>query len=212
MKINNPKYVTYYIDSNFEYILIQIYKCYQKMLMDYDLIENNENKIKNRLYKDYLNNQSIRNELGLNQYLFKTETAMIDENYDEKGYSDIEIIDLKGSFKSTEAFYVIECKRIDDINPHYKNSLNNKYITEGISRFVDEKYPTHYKVNGMLGFVVKNIDIKENCKHFSYFESYPFIDDFESSYRSKHATKTSKQIILYHLMLNFSSKINPTSN
>lgn len=156
MKINNPKYVKYYIDSNFEFILTQMYKCYQKMLVDYDSVENNENKIKNRLYKDYLNNQNVRDELGLNQYLFKTETGMIDDDYNEKGYSDIEVIDLKGSFKSTKAFYIIECKRIDNVNSHYKSSLNNKYIREGINRFIDEKYPTYYKVNGMLGFVVKN--------------------------------------------------------
>lgn len=207
MKINNPKFITYYIDSNFEFILTQIYKCYKKMLVDYTYIENNENKIKNRLYKDYLNNQNIRNELGLNHYLFKTETGMIDENYNENGYSDIEVIDLKGSFKSTEAFYIIECKRIDDINTHYQNSLNNKYIHEGINRFIDEKYPTHYKVNGMLGFVVKNIDIKENCNHFSDFKSHLFIDSFEFSYISRHFTKNLKNITLYHLMFDFSSKI-----
>lgn len=208
MKINNPKYVTYYIDSNFEFILIQMFKCYQKMLVDYDFVENNENKIKNRLYKDYLNNQNIRDELGLNQYLFKTETGMIDDDYNEKGYSDIEVIDLKGSFKSTDAFYIIECKRLDDVNPQYQSSLNNKYILEGINRFIEEKYPTHHRVNGMFGFVVKNIDIKENCKHFSDFKLYPFIDNFEFSYRSNHITKTEKTITLYHLMLDFSTKIN----
>lgn len=84
MKINKPKYTAYYIDSNFEFILTQMYRCYQKMLVDYDWVENNENKIKNRLYKDYLNNQSIIDELGLNNFLFKTETAFIDDNYDEK--------------------------------------------------------------------------------------------------------------------------------
>jgi len=212
MKINNPKYVKYYIDSNFEFILTQMYKCYQKMLVDYDSVENNENKIKNRLYKDYLNNQNVRDELGLNQYLFKTETGMIDDDYNEKGYSDIEVIDLKGSFKSTKAFYIIECKRIDNVNSHYKSSLNNKYIREGINRFIDEKYPTYYKVNGMLGFVVKNIDIKENCKHFSDFQLYPFIDNFEFSYRSNHTSKNQNPIILYHLFFDFSNKINPISN
>jgi hypothetical protein len=172
------------------------------MLVDYDFIENNENKIKNKLYKDYLNNQNIREELGLNQYLFKTETGMIDENYNEKGYSDIEVIDLEGSFKSTDAFYIIECKRLDN-----KNSLNNKYITEGINRFIEEKYPTHYRVNGMLGFVVKSVDLKENSKHFSDFQLYQFIDNFDFSYRSNHITKTEKRITLYHLMLDFSGKI-----
>lgn len=208
MKINNPKYIKYYIDSNFEFILTQIYKCYQKMIVDFDWIENNENKIKNRLYKDYLDNQIIRNELGLNDYLFKTETGIIDDNYNEKGYSDIEVIDLIGSFKSTEAFYIIECKRIDNTNTHYQNSLNNKYIYEGINRFIDEKYPTHYKVNGMLGFVVKNIDIKENSKHFSDLKEHLFIDNFDYSYISEHTTKIKNQTItLYHLMFDFSSRL-----
>ncbi|WP_396189029.1 hypothetical protein [Flavobacterium sp.] len=212
MKVNNPKYITYYIDENFEFILTQIHNCYKKMLIDYDFVENNENKIKNRLYRDYLDNQLIIDDLKLNGYRFKTETGFVDENYNEIGYSDIEVIDLIGSLKNKDSFYIIECKRIDDINPHYQSSLNNKYINEGINRFVDEKYPTHNKVNGMLGFVVKNIDIRTNCNHFSDFTSYKFIDNFEFSYRSNHTTKTNKKITLYHLMLDFSSKINPTSN
>jgi hypothetical protein len=212
MKVNNPKYITYYIDENFEFILTQIHKCYKKMLVDYDFIENNENKIKNRLYKDYLDNQSIRDELGLNDFLFKTETASIDKDYNEKGYSDIEIIDLIGSKKSTKAYYTIECKRIDDTNAHYKNSLNNKYINEGINRFIDEKYSTHHKVNGMIGFIVNKMDISSNCNHFSSFVNYKFIKDFTYSYRSNHITKSNKEIVLYHLMLDFSSKIKVESN
>ncbi|WP_407531946.1 hypothetical protein [Elizabethkingia meningoseptica] len=212
MKINNPKYISYYIDENFEFILTQIHSCYQKMLINIDKIENNENKIKNRLYKDYLNDQKVRDSLGLNGYLFKTETAFINDDYDEKGYSDIEVIDLKGSLKSTEAYYIIECKRLDDVNPHYKSSLNNKYISEGIQRFIEEKYPTHYRVNGMIAFIVKNIDIDKNSKHFTDLKKHLFIDKFEFSYRSKHKTLSNKQITLYHLMFDFSSKINPSLN
>lgn len=212
MKINSPKYISYYIDENFEFILAQIYLCYQKMLIDYDFIENNENKIKNRLYKDYLNNQEIRNALGLNEYLFKTETAFIDEDYNENGYSDIEVIDLRGSLASTEAYYIIECKRLDAENSHYKKSLNNKYLEEGIKRFIDEKYPTHNKVNGMLAFIVKKIDINENCKQFSDLRKYKFIKNFDLSYKSKHETITGKKIELYHLMLDFSSKTEASSN
>lgn len=212
MKVNNPKYITYYINENFEFVLAQIHNCYKRMLIDYEFIENNENKIKNRLYKDYLDNQSIIDDLKLNGYRFKTETAVIDDNYNEKGYSDIEVIDLIGSLKNINSYYIIECKRIDGINSHYIKSLNNEYINEGINRFVQEKYPTHNKVNGMLGFVVNNIDIETNSNHFSDFTKYKFIDNFEFSYRSNHTTKTNKKITLYHLMLDFSSKINPTSN
>lgn len=207
MKINKPKYIACYIDENFEFILSQIHNCYKKMLVSYDFIENNENKIKNRLYKDYLDNQSIIDELKLNGYRFKTETGFIDDDYKEKGYSDIEVIDLIGSLKNINSFYIIECKRIDGQNSHYQSSLNNKYINEGINRFVEEKYPTYNSVNAMLGFIVESIDIDINCNHFSNFKRHIFIDDFEFSYTSNHTTVTNKNIMLYHLMLDFSSKI-----
>ncbi|GAB1345911.1 hypothetical protein [Cloacibacterium normanense] len=212
MKINNPKYISFYIDENFEFILTQIYSCYKMMLKNYSFIENNENKIKNRLYKDYLNNQNIRNKLELNDFLFRTESATVNDNYDEQGYSDIEIIDLKGSLTSTEAYYIIECKRLDDENPHHKGSLNNKYISEGINRFIEEKYPTHHNVNGMIAFVVKSIDIGINCNHFKDLKEHPFIKGLDFSYRSNHCTTSGKKITLYHLMLDFSSKINPSLN
>ncbi|WP_288447623.1 hypothetical protein [uncultured Chryseobacterium sp.] len=208
MKINNPKYIKLYIDENFEFILSQIYECFKKMKKDYVSIENNENKIKNRLYKDYLDNQNIRNELGLNDFLFKTEIGFIDENYNEKGYSDIEIIDLKKSFYSTESSYIVECKRLDSKNPNNKSSLYNSYIKEGINRFIDEKYPTYYGVNGMLGFVVEPTDIKSQCSFFSDFTNYNFIGDYNLSFKSQHQTKTNKKITLYHLMLDFSDKVN----
>lgn len=207
MKINNPKYIRNYIDENFEFILSQIYKCYKMMLKEYDFVENNENKLKNRLYKDYLNNQNIRDSLGLNNYLFKTETGIVDEKYNERGYTDIEIIDLKRSFYSTEASYIIECKRLDGKNPNNKSGLYNSYLKEGINRFIDEKYPTFYGVNGMIGFIVEKTDIKSQCNFFTDFESYQFINDYNFSYRSEHQTITNKKIILYHLMFDVSDKI-----
>ncbi|WP_131726166.1 hypothetical protein [Chryseobacterium sp. Leaf405] len=177
------------------------------MLEDFDCIENNENKIKNRLYKDYLNNQIIRDQLGLNNFLFKTETAFIDDNYNERGYSDIEVIDLKKSFYSTESSYIIECKRLNGKSPLNKSSLYNAYLKEGIDRFVDEKYPTYYGVNGMLGFFVEKTDIEKQCKFFTKFTEYKFISNFEFSYKSKHITKSGKNLTLYHMMLDFSNKI-----
>jgi len=207
MKINNPQYITFYIDENFEYILTQIYRCYEKMLVDYEFVENNENKIKNRLFKDYLDNQDIKEELELTEFLFATENASLDDNYNEKGYADIQVYDLLKYKKDTQAYYVIECKRLDDINPNYQNSLNNKYIKEGIQRYIDEKYKTNFSINGMLAFVVKMNDIEINCQHFADFTPYKFIDNLDFSYRSNHTTKSNKKFTLYHLMLDFRSKI-----
>lgn len=207
MIINKPKYIKLYIDENFEFILKQLYECYKKMLKDYDFIENNENKIKNRLYRDYLNNQNIREELGLNNFLFKTEIGFVDDNFNEVGYSDIEIIDLKKSFYSTESSYIIECKRLDNKPPLNKSSLYNKYLKEGVNRFVEEKYPTHYGVNGMFGFIVEKTDINKQCGFFSDFKNYKFIDECNFSYLSEHQTLSKKNIKLYHLMLDLSEKI-----
>ena len=95
MRINKPTYTSFYIDRNFEFILIQIYQCYQRMLKDYPFIENNENKIRNRLCKDYLNNQIIVDELKLNNFAFEIESGIVDDNYKEIGYADIKVINLK---------------------------------------------------------------------------------------------------------------------
>ncbi|AIL47807.1 hypothetical protein BD94_4032 [Elizabethkingia anophelis NUHP1] len=210
MKINNPQYIKTYIDRNFEFILTQIYKCYKMMLEDYDTVENNENKLKNRLYRDYLNNQRVRNLLGLNNFIFKTETALIDGNYNERGYSDIEVIDLKKSFYSTEASYIIECKRLDSKNPNNKKSLYRLYIEEGINRFIKEKYPSYFGVNGMLGFIVEKTNIESQFSSLINLENYLFIENYNSSYKTEHETVTNKNVILYHLMFDFSNKISLT--
>ena len=195
MRINKPTYTSFYIDRNFEFILIQIYQCYQRMLKDYPFIENNENKIRNRLCKDYLNNQIIVDELKLNNFAFEIESGIVDDNYKEIGYADIKVINLKERAGSVNANYIIECKRLDN-----SSVLNKAYINEGVNRFVDEKYPTYYKVNGMIGFIVKS-------SFFKNFTQYQFIPDFQYSYKSDHIIKRGEKITLYHLALDFSSKI-----
>ena len=200
MRINKPRYTSFYIDRNFEFILIQIYQCYQRMLKDYPFIENNENKIRNRLCKDYLNNQIIVDELKLNNFAFEIESGIVDDNYKEISYADIKVINLKERAGSVNANYIIECKRLDN-----SSVLNKAYINEGVNRFVDEKYPTYYKVNGMIGFIVKSFD--DSISFFKNFTQYQFIPDFQYSYKSDHIIKRGEKITLYHLALDFSSKI-----
>ncbi len=98
---------------------------------------------------------------------------------------------------TTEASYIVECKRLDSKNPNNKSGLYNSYIKEGINRFVNEKYPTFYGVSGMIGFIVEKTDIKSQCNFFTDFESYELINDFDFSYRSEHQTIKNKKIILY---------------
>lgn len=206
---SNFLYLDFYQDNVFEFILSQIYNCYNKMLNDYTSIENNENLIRNGLHKNYLENNQIREELQLIPYLFDTEVELYNENDDSvKGRTDIKVYNAVERTKNTNSYYIIECKRIDGTN-----ELNKKYISNGINRFIEnEKYPSFKKVNGMIGFVVNPIDIEQNTKCFSNLKFHQFINNFEYSYVSNHKTTNSKDITLYHLMLDFSSKINPTSN
>ena len=81
---SNFIYLDFYQDNVFEFILSQIYNCYNKMLNDYTSIENNENLIRNGLHKNYLENNQIREELQLTPYLFDTEVELYNEDNDSE--------------------------------------------------------------------------------------------------------------------------------
>jgi hypothetical protein len=155
-----------YLNREFELILNGVYKCYQKMLVDYNVIENNENKIRNRLYKDYLKSSAVRTWLGLENYIFHPEVPEIDDNYDESARTDLIVYNALTYAKDETAYYIIECKRIDGTK-----NLNDKYITNGIDRFIGDRYPSNKSVNGMLGFVVKSIDIHDNVSRITGLSS-----------------------------------------
>ena len=191
-----------YLKNDFEYILFKVHDCYLMMLENYSTIENNETKIRNRLYKDYLEPVKMKEKLGLNNWIFHPEAPEIDGQYHEFGRTDLKLYSPKEYLKNEKAYYVIECKRLDG-----KSALNQAYRKEGINRFIAEKYPTYKNVNGMLGFVIRSIDIDKNSLSLN-LDHYPFIPNFSYSYTSAHTTQDSKKdFTLYHLMLDFSSKI-----
>jgi hypothetical protein len=196
-----------YLDREFEFILSGVYKCYQRMLVDYSTIENNENKIRNRLYKDYLKSSSVRTELGLENYIFHPEVPEIDENYDESARTDVIVYNAVNYAKDETAYYIVECKRIDG-----SKGLNDKYWLNGINRFIEDRYPTNKSVNAMLGFIVKPINIEANCLKIPGLTTYAFIPQFMFSYTSTHTSINLKEFTLYHLMLNFSSLISPAGS
>ncbi|MDX5642580.1 hypothetical protein, partial [Clostridioides difficile] len=141
------------------------------------------------------------------------------ENYDNKNESYEGRVDIKVISKDTladrRAYYIIECKRIDG-----KETLNKKYITEGVQRFITEKYSSHYGKNIMLGFIVKDINIQSNIQKINSLNQnilYTYIDtdmltvrsDSENNYavcESKYKVK-SKLLLLNHIFYNFSSII-----
>lgn len=132
-------------------------------------VKNHEVNIQNHLFFYYLNNNSALSELECDMFpiSFQIETP---ETYDEEADRFMGRCDIKVTSnnywvnRDKEDYYIIECKRIDG-----SSNLNNKYIDEGISRFVNEppKYPSYHNKNIMFGFVVKDIDIHDNSQKLS---------------------------------------------
>ncbi|AOZ98993.1 hypothetical protein [Flavobacterium commune] len=193
-----------YQEKDLKFILNSIYKCYLRIITSNITVNNNENDIRDLFISDlYLDNHKLKQELDIVEFKFDKEIQT------ETGRVDIRVLNMiktmKGDFKP---YYFIECKRLDGvINPENKNTLNDKYINDGINRFVEEKYHTYQEANAMIGFVVKEIDINENCKFFKLLNPHKFVDNFDYSYISTHITKSKKEFTLYHLMLDFSMKI-----
>ena len=120
---------------------------------------NDENQMRSILLVEYLSNDEIRKLYGMLDYDFIPE---VPENYDGNGEfigrTDIRI-KLKTDFDKRDAYYIVECKRIDGTS-----NLNKKYLNDGVIRFITKKYSSYYKKNIMLGFVVRKIDIHDNVK------------------------------------------------
>lgn len=88
------------------------------------------------------------------------------EHYDDVtgryiGRTDIKVIS-RDYFRDEKAYHIVECKRIDG-----SNTLNQKYITEGVERFFSPtpkpKYSFYYLQNIMFGYVVQAIVIPSNA-------------------------------------------------
>jgi len=210
-------YIVY--NEQFEKILVQITICYNLMIEAKITLLNDENKIRNELVNNYLMDNTIRLKIGLTDYRFEREAP---EKNDE-GRVDIKIVSRNDSFFNTDAYYNIECKRLDNENQKGKTGLNGEYISNGIKRFTNEKkYKFHDNTAGMIGFIVSKMDIHKNIGFINQLLKNTFTDIntekeltkkqinpvFEYSYYSCHKVEESTKII-YHLMFDFSNNIQP---
>ncbi len=204
-------------ELEFERILTGITACYKMMIKDnVSVPSNDENRIRDILLLDYLKKRDIKNRVNLTNYRFDRE---ISEDT-TKGRVDIRIISIN-DFKIDEAYYTIECKRLDNRNPTGTSGLNGEYINEGIMRFVTEYYSSYYGINGMIGFVIEQMDIADNIKSINglltnnsktantqkRLTPVDFINKFKYSYYSIHKDIEDKKIKLYHLMFDFSANL-----
>lgn len=205
-----------FYNAEFEDVFSKIITCYHLMLDDKVSLVNDENEIRNILLVNYLKDNDIRNKIGLTDYLFDREVPE-DRTI---GRTDIKI-QTANTFTDTNAYYIIECKRLDSVNADGKTGLNAKYVENGVCRFTSKYYSCHYKINGMIGFVVEPIDMSNNIKSINNLLTVTFAtvtntidklytkkihNDFEHSYCSTHKTNENT-VLIYHLMFDFSKNI-----
>lgn len=205
-----------FYEKQFEEILSKMTTCYQLMKTDKVVLENDENKIRDSLLLNYLKKDRVRIDIDLLQWHFERE---VQENY-SIGRTDIKIIS-PNTFLKQDAYYILECKRLNSTNTSGTSGLNAEYIKNGIGRFTSKYYSSYHRVNAMIGFVVDDIEIHKNTKSINLllknsFKSIKttkeitkdnFINDFEYHYHSIHTDKDNDELKIYHLMFDFHENI-----
>lgn len=213
---------TTFYQNEFEDILRGVIVCYNTICSSNISLLNDENEIRNAILKNYLKNDSFKKaNFNLSNYHFDYETI------ENKGRADIRILPIN-PYVNDQAYYVIECKRLDNQNLNGTTGLNAEYVKNGVCRFVTDYYSSYFGINGMIGFVVDDMCIDKNIPHLNSLLTQDLINDrketvnakltqeitpikisgeFDYSYTSNHKINTQNEVILYHLMLNFSKNI-----
>lgn len=185
--------------ANFEKIINYIQEISLLIIKEYEnknlKLPNNENQIRSIILEEYLTKQ--KNKYKMEDYRFLPEVF---ENYQGNGkYAgrvDIHVI-LKNDFPKEEAYYVIECKRIDGTK-----KMNKKYVEEGIARFITGKYTSYYHRNIMLGFIIKNINIYKNTLEIEKIQNASSDKKMHSSFVPTSNTSKNKNIEAYECIYN----------
>lgn len=210
-------------DTYFETVLTACVDAYKKIINGSIELEDDENKIRDKFLK-YLQNLDFKKSHELKNLKFDKETV------ENSGRADIRVLPTKDEYINDEEYYLIECKRLDSKNLNGIYGLNAEYIKNGICRFVSGYYSTYYGCNAMFGFVVEsvnNIDnelvgginsllnttmtndhgINVNAKAIDPLQYADFADHYPYSYMSTHTHILGSELVLYHLMFDFSNNI-----
>ncbi|MEX2335990.1 MAG: hypothetical protein WD555_01810 [Fulvivirga sp.] len=205
-----------FYEKQFEIILGKITACYKLMKDDVPSLPNDENKIRDVLLLNYLKDNQSRKKLDLLQWHFERE---IQEDH-SIGRTDLKVISAN-TFLIQEAYFLLECKRLDNINVTGSTGLNAKYIENGICRLVSKYYTSYHRVNGMIGFIVEKLDITNNIQNINellinvFKESNTtnkivqdnFLEGFPDHFYSIHKDTDDNSLKIYHLMFDLHENI-----
>lgn len=209
-------------DSYFEFILTICIDLYYVIINSSEKVTNNENSIRD-IFLKYLQCHAFKKKHKLRNLKFDPETI------ENKGRADIRVLPTKDDYIDDEAYYLIECKRLNSKNLTGECGLNAEYVINGICRFASNYYSSHFGCNAMFGFIVEpvnlqsdvidninrrlnsnyinaqNVEVNANATQQLIYTD--FANGYQYSYTSKHKRPDEHEIILYHLMFDFSKNI-----
>ena len=208
-------------DFYFESILTACVDVYNAIIGSAIQLANDENTIRDEFLK-YLQDMCFKQSHELKNLKFDKETS------ENTGRADIRVLPTKDEYVNDEEYYIIECKRLDSKNLYGTSGLNAEYVKNGICRFVSGYYSTYYGCNAMFGFVVEHVDIGNdivnsinsmlnvtmtndhidvNANVIQQMSYQDFANNYPYSYISTHTHISGKELVLYHLMFDFSNNI-----
>ena len=214
------EYTQDYIDTEFCKVCRGCIMVYNTIIESQCSLSNDENQIRNEFMKYLKNSQYKHTHAPLNEFYFDREVP------EQDGRSDIKVL-TRNCFEDDDAYYIIECKRLNNINTIGITGLNAEYIKNGICRFVTGFYSTYNDCCGMFGFVIDKMDIHKNTYgNINGLMSQTMTNDkgievnanvtipltniiieksFCYSYFSKHKHENeNREIVIYHMMFDFS--------
>jgi hypothetical protein len=180
------------VDGFFLYELIDSYSRISKA-------KETENNIRDRFIYDLNRKDSITRNLMDKRIMSIDPENWVYSDSRRLGRADI-------CFRLPGIQFVVECKCL--------SYADNKYLEEGVKRFIDLKYADGDDFAGMMGFVIDgNIDsIKRNlCSKVAVFSPSATIaaerlsSNYKDSFVSTHLRKDRTTIQLSHLLFEFKS-------
>lgn len=175
-----------FYEQDFNKILKLCIFAHSKMIENENNLDGKDEETLRNILMYYMENN--RGIFKLGRYVIDAESAEI-YNHTTQGYCDLKITIPTNDDWTNEPlnYYIIECKRLNG-----ESRKTDLYITQGIHRFISEKYSNNMNIGGMIGFIESSQkrDIENNCDVNS------IVQDINSKLTNKYKHNIEEKLIL----------------
>ena len=160
------------------------------------------------LDKKYMQNKNLKRKFEVNNLEFLPEVGELKER-SLVGSHDIRVTGIAQKLfneADEDIYFSIECKRLNN-----EGQSPQKYVTDGIKRYIVGKYSEKMPIAGMIGFIEDNIlvyndEINKTLEKNTTIPTEQYLtikDNSTNTYKSIHQRNKNNTIQLYHFLLEF---------